>query len=128
MRLGMGTWTFIIIAFGIMFAWISTNGWGGWDHDPFFKLNLGLSCMAALQCAILLIAAKRSDATQAFTIDHISRETDEIDELLTQNTALTREVHQHTARLSDLHRSVAALCERLGIESVPAEQPSAIHA
>ncbi|MFC5238276.1 DUF1003 domain-containing protein [Pseudonocardia zijingensis] len=37
------------------------DGAEGFDPYPFILLNLVLSCLAALQGAILLIAAKRSD-------------------------------------------------------------------
>jgi len=37
------------------------NGRHGFDPFPFILLNLLLSCLAAMQGAILLIAAKRQD-------------------------------------------------------------------
>jgi uncharacterized membrane protein len=46
----MGSWTFIIIQSGILFAWITTNLVGamrGWDPYPFILLNLALSFQAA---------------------------------------------------------------------------------
>lgn len=70
MRLAMGSWRFIILFFGILVAWIWTNGWFGWDHHPFYLLNLGLSCVAGVQGAILLIAAKRSDRIAAREAAH----------------------------------------------------------
>lgn len=70
MRLGMGTWTFLA-AFGlVMVAWVATGGWFGWDPNPYFRLNLGLSCLAGLQCAILLISAKRQDRIAADLARH----------------------------------------------------------
>lgn len=41
------------------------NGGDGFDPYPFILLNLVLSCLAALQGAILLIAARRSDQIAA---------------------------------------------------------------
>jgi uncharacterized membrane protein len=44
----MGSWTFIIIQSGILFAWITANLVGaGWDPYPFILLNLALSFQAA---------------------------------------------------------------------------------
>ena len=60
MRAGMGTWTFILLALLWMAVWITTGAFG-WDENPYFRLNLALSCLAALQGAILLISAKRAD-------------------------------------------------------------------
>jgi uncharacterized membrane protein len=40
---------------------MALNRSAGFDPFPFILLNLVLSCLAALQGAILLIAAKRSD-------------------------------------------------------------------
>lgn len=37
------------------------NGSSGFDPYPFILLNLILSCLAAMQGAILLIAARRAD-------------------------------------------------------------------
>jgi uncharacterized membrane protein len=54
-RNGMGSWAFVLA------AWIWFNGTDGFDPFPFILLNLVLSCVAALQGAILLIAAKRED-------------------------------------------------------------------
>jgi len=45
----MGSWTFIIIQSGILFAWITANLVGamrGWDPYPFILLNLALSFQA----------------------------------------------------------------------------------
>jgi uncharacterized membrane protein len=82
LRHGMGTWIFIFGAFGFMGGWVALNtirGWR-WDPYPFILLNLGLSMLAALQGAILLIAAKRADKIAA--------------ELAEYHLAMTKEIHQ----------------------------------
>ena len=61
MRNGMGSWTFVFGALIFLSCWMLYNGKKGFDPYPFILLNLVLSCIAALQGAILLIAAKRSD-------------------------------------------------------------------
>jgi hypothetical protein len=57
----MCSWAFVLIALMFLAGWMAFNRSGGFDPYPFLLLNLVLSCLAALQGAILLIAAKRSD-------------------------------------------------------------------
>lgn len=61
MRNGMGSWAFVFCALTFLAAWMAVNGRRGFDPYPFILLNLLLSCLAAMQGAILLIAARRSD-------------------------------------------------------------------
>jgi uncharacterized membrane protein len=73
MRNGMGSWAFVLtfIVFLIGWAYLNTaDGWHHWDTYPFILLNLFLSMLAALQGAILLIAAKRQDAIAAAMAQH----------------------------------------------------------
>jgi uncharacterized membrane protein len=68
LRNGMGSWTFVFgfITFLGVWAFLNTKmGADIWDPYPFILLNLFLSMLAALQGAILLIAAKRMDAISA---------------------------------------------------------------
>ena len=67
MRLGMGSWAFVGSAVLFLAVWMTYNAATGkpFDAYPFILLNLVLSCLAALQGAILLIAAKRSDQISA---------------------------------------------------------------
>ncbi len=60
-RNGMGSWAFVVVALSFLAVWMVVNGSSGFDPYPFILLNLVLSCLAALQGAILLIAGKRSD-------------------------------------------------------------------
>lgn len=61
MRNGMGSWVFVFTSIIFLGVWMIFNGHHGFDPFPFILLNLILSCIAALQGAILLIAAKRQD-------------------------------------------------------------------
>lgn len=64
----MGSWAFVLLFLLFMACWAALNTIGGvhhWDKYPFILLNLFLSMLAALQGAILLIAAKRADAVSA---------------------------------------------------------------
>ncbi|HQZ14959.1 MAG TPA: DUF1003 domain-containing protein [Acidimicrobiia bacterium] len=60
-RNGMGSWGFIFAALTFLAGWMLANRNTGFDPYPFILLNLVLSCLAAMQGAILLIAAKRED-------------------------------------------------------------------
>ena len=75
------------------------NGRKGFDPYPFILLNLVLSCLAALQGAILLIAAKRSDQIASELAQH----TFEIDN---ENLMLTREVQVLTKKIDELTRAI----------------------
>jgi uncharacterized membrane protein len=65
LRNGMGSWAFVLASIVFLTAWMLTNRSDGFDPYPFILLNLVLSCVAALQGAILLIAARRSDQIAA---------------------------------------------------------------
>ena len=101
MRNSMGSWPFVFGALTFLAIWMVYNGRHGFDPYPFILLNLVLSCLAALQGAILLIAAKRQDqiasqlATHDYEADVQTRDiVDSISTLLTQNTDLTQQVHE----------------------------------
>ncbi len=73
MRNGMGSWAFVFTFIAFLTVWTILNtvhGWHHWDKYPFILLNLFLSMLAALQGAILLIAAKRQDAIAAAMAEH----------------------------------------------------------
>lgn len=57
----MGSWLFVFGALIFLAGWMVGNGGTGFDPYPFILLNLILSCVGALQGAILLIAARRAD-------------------------------------------------------------------
>ena len=61
LRNGMGSWGFVFSALVFLVGWMIGNRDVGFDKYPFILLNLILSCLAAMQGAILLIAAKRED-------------------------------------------------------------------
>src|SRR4051812_35617902 len=72
-RNGMGSWAFVIFFLVFMAGWAFVNtidGFHHWDKYPFILLNLFLSTLAALQGAILLIAAKRADGISAAMAEH----------------------------------------------------------
>ncbi len=101
LRNGMGSWAFVFVALGFLAGWMAFNRDAGFDPYPFILLNLVLSCLAALQGAILLIAARRSDQISSELATH-DYETDErtrqaVEELL-------HRVRDLQDRLADLER------------------------
>ena len=58
-----GSWTFIILFFIILLGWIAINAFillqKPFDPYPFILLNLVLSCLAAIQAPIILMAQNR---------------------------------------------------------------------
>ena len=65
LRNGMGSWAFVLAALLFLAVWMAFNRNTGFDPYPFILLNLLLSCVAALQGAVLLIAARRADQISA---------------------------------------------------------------
>jgi uncharacterized membrane protein len=70
LRNGMGSWPFVFGALVFLGIWMAGNSNRGFDKYPFILLNLLLSCLAAMQGAILLIAAKRSDQVASELAEH----------------------------------------------------------
>jgi uncharacterized membrane protein len=101
MRNGMGSWSFVFIALLFMAGWAVLNTVGDfhhWDKFPFILLNLFLSMLAALQGAILLIAAKRADSISAAMAQHDYetnvRSEKEIEELIQLSRAQLEEIKE----------------------------------
>ena len=93
MRNGMGSWPFVFLflAFLIVWAWLNTHGpTTHWDKYPFILLNLFLSMLAAIQGAILLIAAKRADAISAAMAKHDYETNVEAEKEIEQLMEITR--------------------------------------
>ena len=91
MRNGMGSWPFVFVFVIFLGVWAILNTVGGihhWDKYPFILLNLFLSMLAAIQGAILLIAAKRADAISAAMAEHDYRTNIEAKREIDKLTAL----------------------------------------
>jgi len=115
MRNGMGSWGFVFGALGFLAVWMLYNRKSGFDPYPFILLNLVLSCLAAMQGAILLIAAKRSDQISSELAQHDYDTDCQSNELLSTLQAdfaeLTRQHAEQNAQLAEalaLLRTVAA--------------------
>jgi uncharacterized membrane protein len=103
MRNAMGSWPFVFAALGFLAVWMLLNSValarGGFDVYPYILLNLVLSCVAALQGAILLIAAKRSDQIASQLAEH-DFETD------SQAFDRIQALHERLAELAEGNRAL----------------------
>ncbi|HEX8227511.1 MAG TPA: DUF1003 domain-containing protein [Candidatus Saccharimonadales bacterium] len=111
LRNTMGSWAFVFgfLAFLGIWAFLNTSpNVEHWDKYPFILLNLFLSMLAALQGAILLIAAKRMDAISAaqarrdLTTDLASKQ--EIEQLMEQNREQLKAIAELKKMLESSHR------------------------
>ena len=103
LRNAMGSWPFVFGALAFLAVWMYFNSDGAFDPFPFILLNLILSCIAALQGAILLIAAKREDQINSELAIH----TYQIDQ---ENLTLTKQVHELSLKIealtAQIHKAV----------------------
>ena len=103
----MGSWGFVFGALLFLAGWMLGNGGNGFDRYPFILLNLILSCLAALQGAILLIAARRSDQISAELATHDYQTNLEADQMIKAVHQLTREIHERVVPHSTATGTVA---------------------
>ncbi len=94
LRNRMGSWGFIFGALLFLLGWMLGNRNVGFDPYPFILLNLILSCLAAMQGAILLIAARREDQISSELAMHDYETNLEADKIVKAIHRLTTEVHQ----------------------------------
>jgi uncharacterized membrane protein len=94
LRNGMGSWGFVIAALVFLAGWMIGNRNIGFDKYPFILLNLILSCLAAMQGAILLIAAKREDQISSDLASHDYATNLEADQIVKSIHELTKEIHE----------------------------------
>ena len=94
LRNGMGSWTFVFTALVFLAGWMVGNRGNGFDPYPFILLNLILSCLAAMQGAILLIAARRADQISTEMAAHDYAADTDSEELIGEVRALVRCIHR----------------------------------
>ncbi|MDH5521147.1 MAG: DUF1003 domain-containing protein [Acidimicrobiia bacterium] len=95
LRNGMGSWGFVFTALFFLAGWMVGNRSSGFDPYPFILLNLILSCIAALQGAILLIAARRSDQIAAELANHDYQTNVDAADMIKAIETMTGEIHRH---------------------------------
>jgi uncharacterized membrane protein len=108
LRNAMGSWGFVISALVFLAGWMLGNRDTGFDPYPFILLNLVLSCLAALQGAILLIAAKRADQISAALAQHDYETNVEADALIKDVRRMVTEVHEQLCVHPDTPRAPGA--------------------
>lgn len=101
LRNGMGSWGFVFGALLFLAGWMAGNRNVGFDPYPFILLNLILSCLAALQGAILLIAAKRADQISSELAQHDYETNVEADRIVKAIHELTVEIHERVVHRPD---------------------------
>ena len=69
-----GSWTFIIIFFTVLVAWMVVNvvflAGKAFDPYPFILLNLVLSCLAAIQAPVIMMSQNRREAKDRLRAEH----------------------------------------------------------
>jgi uncharacterized membrane protein len=118
MRNTMGSWAFVFGALGFLAVWIlvAETRIVHIDNPQLTILNLVLSCVAALQGAILLIAAKRSDQISSELAQH-DYATDQdaktvLDALARDFAALAASQAEQTRMLTSMQTQVNANDDR----------------
>ena len=92
-RNGMGSWWFVFGSLLFLAGWMTGNRNVGFDPYPFILLNLVLSCVAAMQGAILLIAAKRADQVASELAVNDFETNKRAEHAITDIHALVRDIH-----------------------------------
>jgi len=90
----MGSWAFVLAALVFLAVWMAFNRGTGFDPYPFILLNLLLSCIAALQGAVLLIAARRADQISAELALHDYTTNTETLEIIRRLEEITSDIQQ----------------------------------
>src|SRR5690349_2883077 len=98
LRLAMGSWGFVFGALLFLAGWMIGNRNVGFDPYPFILLNLLLSCLAAMQGAIRLIAAKRADQISSELAMHDYETNAEADKIVKAIHKLTKEIHDNVVK------------------------------
>src|SRR5438270_3266671 len=130
MRSVMGSWPFVFGFFAVMILWAiansvfylgGSNGKHGFDPYPYILLNLFLSMLAGVQAAALLIAAKRADAISSEIAIHTEKNTEELKDLVKDNTSLTEQVKKNTDLLEEIHRHLTVMAPEFAEEQADSE-------
>jgi len=118
MKAILATWIALIVVLTLIIVWMVYNshlrGGHAFDPYPWILLNLFLSCFAALQCFVLLIANKRGEQIASEIAQHTYENTSSDTKLLEENTELTRQVKRATDLLEEIHKHVQALSPHAG--------------
>jgi uncharacterized membrane protein len=132
MKAILATWIALILVLSVIMLWMIYNshirGGHAFDPYPWILLNLVLSCFAALQCFVLLIANKRGEQIAAEIAQHTYDNTCADSKLLEENTELTRQVKSNTDLLEEIHLHLANIGKKVGADMgnfAPGDTPPA---
>ena len=118
-----GSWNFIGLFFAILVVWMAFNVWAAtrsvFDPYPFILLNLVLSCLAAIQAPIIMMAQNRQaerdriDAAHDYEVNlkaeiEIMALHEKVDEMRRAQPDAA------TGSAPDMRRDLAMIAERLG--------------
>ena len=111
MRDGFGSWTFIGATMLFIGVWIFLAIYVkvAIDNHQLTILNLILSCFAAMQGAIILLAAKRADAISSEVAVHTKDNTDELMTINRQQLQVLRKLDGLDSKVADLADAVATV-------------------
>jgi uncharacterized membrane protein len=122
-----GTPRYIAAQTLMVIAWIAVNAVAvglRWDPYPFILLNLAFSTQAAYAAPLILLAQTRQAERDKLSMEQLEahreevgrhaqereaalkKETDELKDLLTANTELTRQDKELTERIATLTREI----------------------
>ena len=120
MKAVLATWIALIGVLTVIMLWMIYNshlrGGHAFDPYPWILLNLVLSCFAALQCFVLLIANKRGEQIAAEIAQHTYDNTCADSTLLQENTELTKQVKANTDLLEEIHLHLANIGKKIGAD------------
>lgn len=112
-----GSWTFVIGMLSVLGVWVAINvvlASGAWDPYPFILLNLGLSCIAALQAPIIMMSQNRTSARDRAQADSDYRVNLKAElEIVTLHEKVDHLLHGQFERLVELQHIQIALLEQL---------------
>lgn len=112
-----GSWTFVIGMLSVLGVWVVINvvlASGAWDPYPFILLNLGLSCIAALQAPIIMMSQNRTSARDRAQADSDYRVNLKAElEIVTLHEKVDHLLHGQFERLVELQDIQIALLEQL---------------
>jgi uncharacterized membrane protein len=112
-----GSWPFIFTFLGMIVAWMVLNTLvlarlvhgNQFDPYPYIALNLALSAMAGLQAPIIMMSQNRAAARDEALAAHHYKESQAMEQLITnqrtllqENTHLTQQVHDLAVQIHDL--------------------------
>lgn len=112
-----GSWTFVISMLSVLGVWVAINvvmASRAWDPYPFILLNLGLSCIAALQAPIIMMSQNRTSARDRAQADSDYRVNLKAElEIVTLHEKVDHLLHGQFERLVELQDIQIALLEQL---------------